>query len=319
MQTPVLFVGVDVDQLNLSIDRSDETPPLAIPNTRSRIRAWLKTLPAGAAIGVESTNRYHQVLADLAHRMGFTVFVLDARRTRNFARALGHRGKTDRTDAHAIQRFLAATWATLRPYQPPTPNQRRIDTLLRRRGKLSTSRTQMRQMSRSLPKLGGALRAVAAQLASLIDQITDQMAQLSRLDAPQADLTRRLDAIPSFGPVTAIGLANLFQRVPLDTADRTVAFVGLDPRPDDSGRRHGRRKLTKHGSAELRRLLYLAAMSASKIKLWKRFYEHDRARGLTTTEALVILARRLLRTAWAIAHHGVDFDPLKVGVAGNRP
>ena len=156
------------------------------------------------------------------------------------------------------------------------------------------------------------------RIDQLIDQITQRMGQISRLDAQQADLTRRLDAIPSVGTVTAIGLANLFQRVPLDSADRAIAFVGLDPRPCDSGKRRGRRKLTKHGPSELRRLLYLAAMSASRTALWKPYYLHDTTRGLSTTEALNVLARRLLRVAWAVATSGRDFDPARVRGAGPK-
>lgn len=319
MQTPSMFIGIDVSKDELVIARNDRTEVTTVANSRKAIRDWLKTLPVDAAIGVESTGRYHIVLADLAHHLGRTVYVLDARRTKAYARALGHRGKTDRTDAHAIAHFLANAWADLRPYVPPTPDQRHIDNLLRRRGKLITVRTQFRQIARALPGFGAALRDMAEQLGTITQQMTRMMQALSRKDAKQADLVRRLSRIPGLGDLSAIALANLFCRVPLTSADQAVAFLGLDPRPCDSGPRRGRRKLTKHGPSEPRRLIYLGGMSASKIKLWKPFYQHDRQRGLTTTEAMVVLARRLLRTAWAIAYRNAEFDPAKVGVAGTRP
>ncbi|MGB6214701.1 transposase, partial [Pseudomonas mandelii] len=53
------------------------------------------------------------------------------------------------------------------------------------------------------------------------------------------------------------------------------------------------RSLTKRGDPEARRLLHNAAMSASRTKAWKGFYEAQRARGFSTTEALVMLARKL--------------------------
>jgi len=83
-------------------------------------------------------------------------------------------------------------------------------------------------------------------------------------------------------------------------ADAFVAFTGLDPRPDDSGQHHGKRRLSKRGPPELRRRLYLAALSAIKTKVWRSLYEHYRAKGLSSTAALVILARRIARTAWSI-------------------
>jgi hypothetical protein len=41
-------------------------------------------------------------------------------------------------------------------------------------------------------------------------------------------------------------------------------------------------------------------MSASRTKAWKGFYEAQRARGFSTTEALVMLARKLARVAFAL-------------------
>ena len=101
------------------------------------------------------------------------------------------------------------------------------------------------------------------------------------------------------------------EQVPLKSADAFVAFTGLDPRPDDSGQHRGRRRLSKRGPSELRRLLYVAAMSAKKTKVWKPLFEHDRAKGLSSTAALVILARRIARTAWSMYTYKTDFDPTR--------
>jgi transposase len=100
--------------------------------------------------------------------------------------------------------------------------------------------------------------------------------------------------------------------VPLKSADAFVAFTGLDPRPDDSGQHRGKRRLSKRGPAELRRLLYVAAMSAKKTKAWKPLFEHYRAKGLSSTAALVILARRIARTAWSMYTYKTDFDPARL-------
>lgn len=95
-------------------------------------------------------------------------------------------------------------------------------------------------------------------------------------------------------------LVNTLERVHPQSPDAFVAFTGLDPRPMDSGQHRGRRRLSKRGPAEPRRLLYLAAMSTAKTKTWKPIYEHYRAKGLSSTATLVILARRIARTAWKI-------------------
>ena len=88
-----------------------------------------------------------------------------------------------------------------------------------------------------------------------------------------------------------------------------AAFLGLDVRVRDSGQWRGRRQLTKKGDPEVRRLLYLAAMQASRSPRWKAFYHRYLDRGLSKIQALVILARKLARVAFALLKHHTDYHP----------
>jgi transposase len=75
-----------------------------------------------------------------------------------------------------------------------------------------------------------------------------------------------------------------------------VAYVGLDLRVSQSGQRRGQFGLSEHGDAELRRLLYLAAMSAANSTHDPTFaerYAREQAKGLTKTAALNAVARNL--------------------------
>lgn len=100
--------------------------------------------------------------------------------------------------------------------------------------------------------------------------------------------------------------------MPLKSADAFVAFTGLDPRPDDSGQHRGKRRISKRGPSELRRLLYVAAMAAKKTRVWKALFEHYQEKGLSGTEAIVILARRIARTAWSMYTYKTDFGPARL-------
>ncbi|WP_422822869.1 transposase [Variovorax humicola] len=103
-------------------------------------------------------------------------------------------------------------------------------------------------------------------------------------------------------------LTALLSRMPFAGADALVAYGGLDPRAHDSGRSRGRRRLSKRGAPALRYQMYMAAMSASKTKTFAPTYQALRARGLQATEALVILARKLLRIAFAILRSEKPFE-----------
>ena len=104
---PVLNVGVDVAKDTVVVASADQRWPVQqVRNQRTALRAWLKTLPAGSRIGLESTGSYHELLADLAHAHGHTVYLLNPMETRHDAKALGARAKTDRVDAPELPLFF---------------------------------------------------------------------------------------------------------------------------------------------------------------------------------------------------------------------
>ena len=86
-----------------------------------------------------------------------------------------------------------------------------------------------------------------------------------------------------------------------------VAFIGMDVRVRDSGQKQGKRKLTKQGDPELRRLLYLAAMQAKRQPAWEGVYQRYIERGMAKVQALTILAR----VAFALLRTQSEYDPLR--------
>lgn len=87
-----------------------------------------------------------------------------------------------------------------------------------------------------------------------------------------------------------------------------IALLGLDPRPLDSGHKVGLRRLSKRGLPEWRRLLFNAAMSGAATKAWKGCYEHERAKSLSRTAALNVLACRMVRVAFSLFKNRKRFD-----------
>ncbi|WP_229616346.1 transposase, partial [Pseudomonas syringae] len=99
--------------------------------------------------------------------------------------------------------------------------------------------------------------------------------------------------VEGIGFLTAARLVTSYQRGEFSGANAFIAFLGLDLRVSKSGQRDGPRRLTKRGDPEARRLLHNAAMSGSRTPAWKPFYEEQRKRGFSTTQALVMLARKM--------------------------
>jgi len=315
MQTPseVLNIGADVAKDEIVVACSEGSFPVRkIANQRAAVTAFLRELPAGSRIGLESTGIYHELLAEAAHKLGFIVFVLNPKDARHYAKGVGLRGKTDRVDAELIARMIAHEHTKLHVWIPPTPEQREMGRLLKRRAKLSSLRQALAMSLSGLDGFGADLKALRARFDLVIARIDQRVKTLVEASPDRKEHVTHLRTIYGVGPVVSAALVNILERVPLNSADAFVAFTGLDPRPDESGKHRGKRRLSKRGPADLRRLLYLAAMSAIKTQAWKPLYEHYRAKGLSSTATFVILARRIARTAWSMYTYKTEFDPTRL-------
>lgn len=309
MQPNPRFLGVDVSSKELVIASAEgDAKPATLANDTDAIALWLAALPDDAVVAMESTGRYHRLLAQLAHARGLRVYVLNARDVFFQARALGVRGKTDRVDARLIARYVAQNHDRLHPWVPGSATQQQLHDLFVRRASLAHHRASVRQATAGVSLPGAELAALDEAFATLLKAIDREVAALVAGDAEMAAGSARLRTVPGIGPQTSAVLATLLSRTAFANADALVAYCGLDPRPDDSGNRHGRRRLTKRGAPLLRRLVYLMGMTASHSKALKPLYEALRARGRATTEACVILGRKLLRAAFALWQSGGTFD-----------
>lgn len=312
MQPSTLFVGVDISKAELVICIAGQRP-CSIANDAASIRAWLRTAPAHALIAMESTGRYHALLAQLAYQAGLQVYVLNARDVFFYARALGTRAKTDAVDAVVIARYLEQHHAHLHPWHPGSATQQQLQELLVRRAQVVAHRTALTQAFVGVQIDGAQLAGLNAAFQALLKSIDAQVQRLIDSDARMARGYRLLLTITGIGPQSGALLTTLFSRLEFANADALVGYSGLDPRPNDSGTRHGRRRLSKKGPALLRRQMWLAGFSASRSKLFAPWYQTLRAKGFASTEAIVIMGRKLLRVAFAVWKSDQAFDSQKLG------
>lgn len=302
--------GVDVSKRNLVTAGYDEPTPVVVANLPESIATWLAQLPRGATVAMEATGAYHQVLAHLAHTAGMQVYVLNPQTLKHYAAAIGQRGKTDGCDARMIARYAVHEQAKLRRWLPPAPAADRLSQLLERRHTVVSTRQTLAQ-SLAVPML----KAPRQSLLANVDRILRRLEILIRHEIARlpgmAALYERLKGIVGIGPVVAAQLVAVFSTLNFAKADSFIAYTGLDPRPDDSGDRRGRRRLSKRGPPLLRCLLYNAGMAAANSRVFKPVYKQLRERGLQTTEAIVILARKIARIAFALYKSGHCFDAQK--------
>ena len=316
---PTPIIGADVSSTEIVVAWADSSQPTqTITNNRSSILAWLKQLSADTVIAMEATGHFHHLLADGAALGGHTVYVINPKHLADYAKGVGQRGKTDPLDAKVIARYADRERDHLRPYIVPSTLQRTLRTLLSQRAAVIRHAVAINQNLQSTVAKGGAsLNRARRQALQGLDALVAAIdAELKRAVAAQATLEAKraqLQTITGIGFLNSIALTHRFDRTPFANSDAVVAAYGLDPRPKDSGKHVGKRYLTKQGNPEDRRLIYLAAQSAVKTKTFKPMYTALRAKGWASTQAIVIIARKLLRIAFAVWTSGQPFDPIKIG------
>lgn len=313
MQT-ILDLGADVDSRFVVVACAvGSFRPHRVANQRKDLLAWLRTVPRGSRLAMESTGGYQELLAGLAHKAGLEVFVINPRDLRRYAEAIGRRGKTDRMDAEVIARYVAREHSELHAYVPPTKAQRELAQLMRRRAKLVQTKASIDQSLRGLPALRSEAKRLIAGIDRLIARIEQMMQQALQQSPPAREAAELIKTIVGFGTLSSTCVGHSFTRLPYANSDAVVASSGLDPRPDDSGQKHGRRRLSKRGPAEERRIMFNCARSASRTKVWRPYYQAQLAKGLSTTAATVILARKMLRVAFAVYKHRQPFNASLLG------
>lgn len=296
--------GVDVSKD--WIDIFDGKTLVRILNKNEDIQAFIDGLEGPAELAVEPTNRYHRELVSLAVAAGHTVYLVDPFRVSRYRDAIGVRAKTDASDAQLLYRYLLAEGHQLKAYKPSSKVVQRLLDLLRVRANLTKIQVSLRQSLKDTEGLEKSMNAVHKELTAALKDIDRKMERLIRQSQYQETYQHCL-SIPGIGPLNAAGLLAIFHRGSFRKADAFIAYLGLDVRVRDSGDYRGRRKLTKKGSAELRRLLFNAARSGARSPYWKPYYESLLQRGLSSTAAGVALARKLARVAFALMRDQTEF------------
>ena len=97
-----------------------------------------------------------------------------------------------------------------------------------------------------------------------------------------------------------------------ETAKQLVCFIGSNPSPKESGSSvKGRGSISRKGNGYLRKLFFLAALSACK---WNRsckdLYERLVAKGKAKKVALIAVANKLIRQVFAVTKYSRGYDPV---------
>jgi transposase len=315
MNTDPCFVGIDVSKARLdgACRPGDAFAEANDPPGVAAVVARLRGRPV-ALVVLEATGGLEIPLADALAAAESPVAVVNPRQVRDFAKATGRLAKNDRLDAAVLAHFAQA----IRPQPRPRPDEaaRNLDALLGRRRQLLEMRAMEQNRLGSCPD--AAVRAdLEAHIAWLSERLKGTDAGLSAAVAENEQWQRKdglLRGIPGVGPVTSRTLLAALPELGTLSGRQVAALAGLAPFDDDSGRRRGVRRVSG-GRAQVRSVLYMAALSAARCNAALReFYLRLKASGKKVKVALTAVARKLLTIANAVVRDGRRWEPA-VGTA----
>lgn len=288
--------GIDVSKAWLDVHVLPSGQTLRLSNSKEGIRQlkrWLSRFDL-ALIVLEATGKWHRPVHRSLHASGFPIATVDPYRVRMFAKAQGVLAKTDRLDARLLACFAALMNPVRRPPQPAALEM--LAELVKARDSAVAEQTALENQ-----RAAAASKFLTRHLSRRITRADKDIAAIEgeihrRIQADPV-LVRRytiLTSIPGCGFVTAITLITRMTELGSCTVKQAAMLAGLAPIPDDSGQRYGTR-VVRGGRPDLRRTLYLAAISAKRFNAdMKTVYDRLLAKGKERKPALIAVARKLV-------------------------
>lgn len=297
-------LGLDVSKTHVALCDLATGRERMLPNTFQALKAALAEHAGCELVVCEATGGHERAALDAALALGLPAHRADAAKVKAFVRSFGGRAKTDRIDARWLAQYGAERRDRLPRWSPPDPDRAAFAQLVRLRAETIARRTAVKNR-RGAPGQDGAVAAayLDAELAFLDGQIkaldADVAARVAALEDLHRD-ARALRSISGIGPVAAVSLLAFLPELGRLTRRQAASLAGLAPHPRDSGETRGRRVMTG-GRAELRPVLFMAALSAARFEPdLKAFYERLVAAGKPKRLALAAVARKLVVLANAL-------------------
>lgn len=311
-ETSRIVVGLDVSKAWLDVHVTGGKRPFRLTNDAAGVAELVRRLGGGSGIRVvmEASGGYERLPHHQLMAQGVVTAIVNPKRVRDFARAMGIDAKTDRIDAEVIAKYGELTHPRATPVLPP--ERVALAELLACRQQLIDEITVRRQQLEHLQS-----RPARTVVVEMIDDLVGKRRELDQtIDAhvtacPDLQATAdRLSTMPGCGRILALTLITEMPELGRLDRRQIAALAGLAPVAKDSGLRENQRVI-KGGRGQLRRVLYMAAVSTMRAKdnPFKARYLALVARGKPKKLAIVAVMRTMITTLNAMVRDTKPWDP----------
>ncbi len=304
-------IGVDVSKKKLDI-ALNEVDFITIDNDVNIFEAFLNTIsPSFKDVHfiMEATGGYESKFADFLLKKNIAVSIVNPKRVRDYAKAMGKLAKNDRIDAHIIRGF--ATIANPVLLNKKSPQEQRLRNIIKRRRQLLKHQTteKLYLETTSEQEALDSIREMLEQLEIQIKSMDAEIQALMDADRGYCKKKKILVEVDGIGSQTvATLLANLPELGTL-TNKQISALVGVAPFCNDSGERKGK-KMIWGGRKQIRTALYMPMLCAIQYnKPIKAFYDRLIKKGKIRKVAVIACMRKLLTILNSMLKNNTRWNP----------
>ncbi len=260
---------------------------------------------------------YHEQLAWYLHQQGYKVSVILPTKAKRYLQALGLKSKNDKIDAIGLSRMGCEQCLSF--WQPISENLYRLRSLTRLLESLNEQKSvfsnQLHAFSFSMYPVKQAtqsLKQLLKEFDKQIEKLQKQIQQLLKEDQVLKEKCQKLTTIPGVGMLTfAVVAAQTNGFALFENQAQLVSYAGYDVVENQSGKHTGTTKISKKGSAHLRRAMHMPALSVIRHKqtAYSSLFERVYHKTAIKMKAYVAVQKKLLCLMYALWKKDTVYDP----------
>ena len=314
MSEQTVVAGIDVSKGSVDVAvRGVERAVARFDNGEAghlEVASLLAELNAELVV-MEATGGYEDELTCALQSAGLPVAIINPRRAKDFAKAMGYQAKTDKVDAQMLAELASVLLArgelerVVRALD--APEQRHLAALVaRRRQLLSMLQAERNRVLLTPKELHPSLEVMISTIKAQLKDVDGQMRK--HVETHFAELDAVLQSVAGVGPHTSAMLLGELPELGCYDRRAMASLVGVAPVANDSGKMRRPRHI-QGGRSHVRRALYMATLVAVQHNaVLKAHYERLCATGKRPKVALVACMRKLLVILNAMVRDGRRWD-----------
>lgn len=310
-----IILGVDISKktFDVALLRDNKIKTKKFNNETKGFVALLKWLASKEVtdlhICMEATGSYGAKLAEYLYENNFKVSVENPARIKGFAMSQLSRVKTDKADSKLIARFCEAMKPNL--WHPKPAHIQELQQWVRRLDTLISNKNQEHN------RLNVSEQSLVTHIQRHIDFIEKEIKEVEGIIVEHIKLHKDLQnnsnlltSIPGIGERTVSIILSACDVKDFDSVKQVVAFFGLNPKQRQSGSSlNGASRISKIGRSELRKALYMPALSAIRCNpIIKEFAERLESAGKSKMVIIIASMRKLLHIIYGVLKHQNPFN-----------